>query len=103
VATPSRSPQQLPDARHARPTPVVTPASRGSSSVEESALYGSRGRLTEADTVVRNTTPVYVPSASTISHEQNTVEEYNPAILQSSFDTMSSVCQRLRNFQSPLC
>jgi len=103
VATPSRSPQQLPDARHARPKPVVTSASRGSSSVEERALYSSRGRLTEADTVVRNTTPVYVPSASTISHEQNTVEEYNPAILQSSFDTMSSVCQRLRNFQSPLC
>jgi len=102
VATSSRSPQQLPDARHARPTPVVTPASRGSSSVEGSALYGSRGRLTEADTVLRNTTPVYVPSASTISHEQNTVEEYNPAILQCSFDTMSSVCQRLRSFQSPL-
>jgi len=43
--------------------------------------------------VVRNRTPVQVPSASTTSHEQNMVEKYNQATLQSSFDTMSRVCQ----------
>ena len=58
MATPSRSPQQLSDARHARPAPVVNPAIRGSSSVEGRALYSSRRRLPKADTVVRNTTPV---------------------------------------------
>jgi len=45
--------------------------------------------------VVRNRTPVQVPSASTTSHVQNMVENYNPAILQSSFDTMFRVCQSL--------